>query len=163
MQRAYDPVLLSELRKHTWNFSIRRANLPADATAPVFGKTKYFPLPGDYLFLAPEETTFSDPSRRDFNLETLNNSLCIVSNLDAPLPIRYVSSNITESLFDPLFAEGLSAALAVACCEEITNSGSKIQTASAIYKEQMQLAKRRNAFENAPVKSPTCSWIYVRG
>lgn len=162
MIRAYDSIYLSEIEKNTWNFSIRRANLVADATAPIFGKARYFPLPGDFLFLAPEETTYNNPSRRDFQQEVFNNTLCIVSSDDAPLPIRYVSSEVPESLFSATFAEAFACALALACCEEITNSNSKLQNLMMIYRDSINLAKKRNDIQNAPVKSPTCSWITVR-
>lgn len=158
MLRAYDSIFLSELRKNTWNFAIKRANLAADVSSPIFGKSRYFPLPGDFLFLAPEETTLSDPRRRDFNIEGQS----IVSSEDAPLPIRYVSSSITESMFDVLFAESMSHALAVAVCEEVTNSNTKLSNLSSMYENIISQAKKRNAIENAPVKSPTCTWISVR-
>lgn len=158
MMRAYDSVLLAELRKYTWNFAIKRASLAADFAAPLFGKKLSYTLPGDFLFLAPEETTFENPGRRDFNIEGNK----IITSLSAPLEIRYVSNSITESSFDVLFAEALAAALAMATCEEITNSGSKKQDAKDTYREVIAMAKRRNAIENAPVKQPTCTWIAVR-
>lgn len=158
MLRAYDPIFLSELRKNTWNFAIKRANLAADASAPIFGKARYFPLPGDFLFLASDETTLTDPKRRDYNIEGLN----IVSDEDAPLAIRYVSSSITESMFDVLFSEAMSHALAVAACEEITNSNTKLSNIASMYDDIIKQARKRNAIENAPVKSPTCTWISVR-
>lgn len=158
MLRAYDSIFLSELRKNTWNFAIKRASIAADATAPLFGKPRSYPLPGDFLFLAPEETTFTNPRRRDYNIEGLN----IISELDPPLEIRYISSNITESSFDVLFAEAMSYALALATCEEITNSNTKLANIAQMYKDIIREARRRNAIENAPVKSPTCSFITVR-
>lgn len=158
MLRAYDSIFLSELRKHTWNFAIKRASLAEDATAPIFGKAHSYPLPGDFLFLAPEETTFYNPDRRDYNVEGSN----IISSLSPPLAIRYVSSNITESAFDVLFAEAMAHALAVATCEEITNSNTKLQNLSSMYENIVSQARKRNAFENAPVKAPTCSFITVR-
>lgn len=160
--RAYDSVFLSELEMHTWSFSIRRANLAADPAAPIFGKARYFPLPGDFLFLAPEETTLSAPNRRDYEQETYNNTLCIVSDEQSPLPIRYVSSNITESSFSATFAEAFAAALAMACCEDVTNSTTKLQGLRRDYESAMARARRRNDIQKAPRKSPTCSWITER-
>lgn len=156
--RAYDSIFLAELRAHTWSFSIKRANLVADATAPIFGKARSFPLPGDWLYLAPNETTYIDPDRRDWQIE----GTAIISDDTSPLPIRYVSSNITESNFDVLFAEALAASLAIATCEEITNSNTKLQAISQRYEKVMGDAKKRNATETAPVKAPTCSFITVR-
>jgi hypothetical protein len=162
MIRAYDSIFLAEVEANTWNFTIRRASLAADPTPPIFGKPRYYPLPGDFLYLAPEETTYYNPSRRDYQIEVFNNQLCIVSQETEPLPIRYVSSNITESLFSATFAEVMAYALAAATCEEITNSNAKLQNLSFGYKESVRRAKRRNDMQNAPVKSPTCTTILVR-
>ncbi len=158
MLRAYDSVLLAELRANTWGFSIKRANLAADPTPPIFGKTQYFPLPGDFLFLASDEVSFDNPSRHDWQIEGTS----IVSDEAAPLPIRYVSSNITESNFDVLFAEALAASLAEATCEEITNSNTKLQGIMQRKKDVLGDARKRNSVEKAPTKSPTCSFITVR-
>jgi hypothetical protein len=158
MLRAYDSIFLAELEAHTWNFAIKRAELAADATPPIFGKARYFPLPADYLYLAPEETTLGNPSRRDYQIEGHS----IVSDLDSPLPIRYVSLDVQESDFSPTFAEAFASALAMACCEEITNSNAKMQGIAAVYDMAIKRARRKNDFQNAPVKSPTCTFISVR-
>lgn len=158
MLRAYDSIFESELSKHTWNFSIKRASLAADATAPIFGKSRYFPLPGDFLYLAPEETTYGNPDRRDFQIEGTS----IVSDNDSPLNIRYVSNSINEGSFSATFAEAFAHALAMACCEELTNSNTKLQNIASMYDEAIKTARRRNDFQNAPIKSPTCSFLTVR-
>lgn len=158
MLRAYDSIFIAELEAHTWNFAIKRANLAADASVPIFGKAKYYPLPADFLYLAPEETTLGNPNRRDYQIEGRS----IVSDEDGPLPIRYVSLDIRESDFSSTFAESFAYALAQACCEEITNSNSKMQAIMAGYEKAISRAKRRNDIQNAPVKSPTCSFISVR-
>lgn len=158
MLRAYDQVLLSELSAHIWNFSIMRASLVASAFPPIFGKPRAFPLPGDFLYLAPEETTFYNPERHDYQIEGSS----ILSSENSPLPIRYVSSNITESSFSATFTEAFSFALAKACCEELTNSNTKLAGLSQGYDDAIKIARRRNDMQNAPVKSPTCSFITVR-
>lgn len=166
MNRAYDSVKLSELRKHVWNFSIKRASLPANATPPIFGMGNYFDLPGDFLMLAggdqnyaisPVETSGA-PAITDWQIEGNQ----IASNQTGPLQIRYVSADITESLFDVSFAEALSAALAGNTCEEITQSNTKIQVIGNIYADAIKQAKRRNAFENRPAMSPVDTWITSR-
>lgn len=158
MLRAYDSIFLSELRANTWNFSIVRANLTASAFPPIFGKARAFPLPGDFLFLAPNETTLNAPRTRDWQIEGSS----IITDDVSPLPIRYVSLNITESMFDVLFAEAFAIALARGTCEEITNSNTKLMGLKGDYIETIVKAKKRNAIENAPAKQPTCSWITVR-
>lgn len=158
MSRAYDSIFIAELESHTWNFSIKRASLAADATPPIFGKARYFPLPADFLYLAPEETTLGNPKRRDYQIEGHS----IVSDEDSPLAIRYVSLSVTESDFSASFAEAFSCALALACCEEITNSNTKLKMITQLYDMAIKRARRKNDFQNAPVKSPTCTFISVR-
>ncbi len=162
MLRAYDSVLLAELESHVWKFSITRALLAADATPPLFGKGRYFPLPGDFLFLAPEETEFANPQRRDYDIEIFNNTQCIVSGDSAPLAIRYVTSNITESIFSPTFAEALAYGLALATCEAITNSNTKLQNLATGHEMTIRRATRRNDIQKAPTKSPISPFLAVR-
>ncbi len=158
MRNAYDQILLRELTANNWNFSIKRASLAASATAPLFGKARAFPVPGDFLKLAPDETTLTYTRRRDYNIEGGN----IITSEPAPLPIRYVSSSVTESDFDALFAEAFSASLALATCEEITNSNAKKMDARQHRKEQLEDARKTNAIQNAPVKQSLPTWIGVR-
>lgn len=158
MAKAYDSVLLAELRKNIWRFAVKRAQLAASGSQPIFGKTNYFPLPGDFVRLAPEEANFHDPRSRDWEIEGSN----IVSSDGAPIDVRYVSSSIQESQFDVLFAEGFAAALARACCEEITNSNTKLQAIAAVYDDAIKAARKTNSIESRPLRPPTCSWITVR-
>ena len=167
MNRAYDSVKLSELRKYFWNFSIKRISIPASATPPAFGKGNYFPLPGDFLMLAPMDQSFGlfeggpvsgTPAINDWQIEGNQ----IASNEVGPLLVRYVSSDIVESLFDVSFAEALSASLAMNTAEELTQSNSKLKNAATIYDDAIKQARKRNAFENRPVQSPTDTWITCR-
>lgn len=167
MNRAYEPIKLSELRKHFWNFSIKRVSLPASATPPAFGKANYFPLPGDFLMLAPVDQSFGTqtagqitgpPDVHDWQIEGNQ----IASNEMGPLQIRYISSDITESLFDVSFAEALSAALAMGTIEELTQSNTKAQNLGQVYKDAILMARKRNAFENRPVMAPNDTWITSR-
>jgi hypothetical protein len=47
----YERVRDAELRKNVWNFSIKRAVLSEDATAPAWGYDVRFALPADCLRL----------------------------------------------------------------------------------------------------------------
>lgn len=167
MLRAYASVLADELRAHHWNFALKRAILPASATPPAFGKANYFPLPPDFLDLAPLDPTFGangggpisgPPAITDWQIEGMQ----IASDDKPPLQIRYISSAITESMFDPNFCEALSAKLAAMCCEELTQSNSKLAAAGQIYDRAIERAKNRNAFENRPVQPQLDSWISAR-
>lgn len=183
INQAYQPVLQSELRKNYWNFAIKRASLPAAAVGPSFGKSNYYPLPGDFLCLAPPDQIFGVSGGGtlagnqilagtpimtgapivDWQIEqTPGGQIAIASNQAGPINIRYVSSAITESQFDPCFDEAFSAALACETCEDITQSNTKLANVSKMYDEAIEIAKKRNAFEGRPVQPPTDTWIISR-
>lgn len=191
MNRAYSPVLLSELQSNYWNFSITRAVLAAAAIAPAFGPAYYYPLSPDFIMLAPPDQInvypFGDVNapyasaqsnqNNPSNISTPNTSIqyndwevelapgigpCIATNQPGPLYVRYVSSSVTESMFDPLFAEAFAAALGMETCEELTQSNSKLTAIETLYKDTMETAKKRNAFQNKPVRPPVDSWILSR-
>ena len=159
MERAYTSVLESELQKHYWHFAIKRASIPKSATPPVHTKDNAYPLPGDYIMLAPEDQLSDFPLANGWFIE----SGSIITNDASPLLIRYVSNSITESSFDALFAEAFAAALALATGEELTQSAGKIERAGAIYLEQIGLAKRRGSIINPKPRAPVSPWISMRG
>lgn len=168
MNRAYQPVLLSELRQNIWRFAIKRIQLAAAATQPVFGPANYYPLPGDFIMLAPADTNVDDLGSigsgmpRDWQIENSGNGIAIITNDAAPIDVRYISSNITESMFDVSFAEAFSASLAMETCEELTQSNTKIVTCERFYEKAIQQARKRNAFEVHPAKAPVDSYIRAR-
>src|SRR5690606_7797987 len=49
--RFYEQTRDEVLRAHPWNFAIKRVNLSAISTAPVFGWLYQYQLPSDYLRL----------------------------------------------------------------------------------------------------------------
>lgn len=180
MNRAYYPVLEAMLRENFWSFSIVRAILAAAGTPPIFGKANYFPLPGDFIMIAPPDqyTSYSlgaipaglIPSApntgvlyNDWQIENFpGGGQAIASDQQGPLYIRYVTSNVTEANFDPSFAEAFAAALAMDTCEELTQSNTKMQTMEKMHDDAINLAKKRNAFEEMPVQPPIDPWILVR-
>lgn len=159
MQRAYRSVLLSELQKNYWHFATKRATLAASATPPVHTKQFAYPLPGDYIMLCPEDNEGADfMLKRGWVLEGGS----IITDDSSPLYIRYISSDILEAQFDAVFAEALSAALAMACCEELTNSQSKLDRVTALYEEQMGIARQRGAILIQKARVPVSPWISKR-
>jgi hypothetical protein len=174
MNRAYQPVLLNTLRSNFWSFAITRAILPASSTTPAFGPSNYFPLPGDFVMLAmPDQVTnyafgaqpgvpYTNTGCNDWQIESFNGQTAITSSQPSPLYIRYVTSNVTEANFDASFAEAFSANLAMETCEELTQSNTKLTDISKIYDTAIDNAKKRNAFENNPVRPPIDPYILCR-
>jgi hypothetical protein len=180
MRIAYQPVLEALLRENFWSFSIKRIILAASATHPIFGKANYFSLPGDFLMLAPPDqytnyafgvmpaglipsTPNTGMNYNDFQIESFpGGGKAIASDAPSPLYIRYVSNNIVEADYDSSFTEAFAAILAMETCEALTQSNAKMQTAMKAYDDAINLAKKRNAFEEMPVQSPVDPWILAR-
>lgn len=171
---AYDIVRRSELRKRVWNFTIQRDSLAADSPAPTWGRQNSFTLPSDFLRLAesyPEQLTndinvvgvtvaftASFTGMKDWVIEQNK----IITNDEAPLQIRYVMDVTDTTLFDPLFSEALSTAIAFEICEEITQSNTKKEAMGRHYMAIIDEAKLANSMEVAPADPPPDTWIACR-
>ncbi len=154
---AYEPVRDAELRSHTWNFSIKRASLAADAAAPEYGFDYQYTLPSDCLRLLPNDYNEGAYSS-DWKVEGRK----ILTDEDAPLEIRYIARITDTTQYDPLFNEALSCKLAMEMCEELTQSNSKRELAYKEYTNTMRDARRMNAFENNPAEQQTDGWVSTR-
>jgi len=154
---AFEPVKLAELRKHPWSFAIKRAQLAADAVAPLFTKTSSFTLPSDCIrVLSPDpEVNFND---LDWQIEGRK----IITNDTAPLDVRYIYNVTDSNEMDVLFREALSSKLAMELSEEITQSNAKKADAAKLYEEAISEAKKANAIERVAQRPPEDIWVTVR-
>ncbi|MCA9339377.1 MAG: hypothetical protein KDA17_00525 [Candidatus Saccharibacteria bacterium] len=154
---AFEPVKRAELRKHPWSFAIKRAQLAASATAPLFTRTNSFPLPADCLrVLSPDpEVNYND---LDWQIEGRN----IITNDDAPLDVRYIYDVTDPNEMDVLFREALAARLAVELAEQLTQSNAKKADAAAMYDNSIAEAKRANAIERVAQRPPEDTWVTIR-
>ena len=152
--RAFEPCRLAELRAHAWNFAIKRAQLAAAGTTPLFGKNNYFPLPNDFVRLLPPDKCFNF-NNRDWQIENQG----IATNDTAPLNIRYIADITDPNKMDALFREALSARIAREMCEELTQSNSKKAETKDAYNTAILEARHINAFERESEEPPVDTWI----
>ncbi len=147
---SYDDVRRSELRKHRWNFAIKRVVLAPDTAAPAFDYIYQFTLPTDCLrVLLPPEADL------DWAVEGRK----ILTNAGSTLNLRYIADITDTNRFDASFSEMFSIALAGAINTATTNSPAKAQELDAEYKEARAEAKKANAFERVPeVNIPDSFW-----
>lgn len=150
---AYESIRDAELRAHRWNFAIARASLAADSVAPTWGRANSYQLPADFLKLIPlyPEDEFQT---KDWVIEGQK----IVTDDGAPLYIRYIKKVTDPAIMDPIFREAVSAAMAMALCEELTQSNTKIQNVSQFYKERIALARKSNGIEVVPAMPAADTW-----
>lgn len=166
IQANYAPIRDAELDRHRWRFSLKRAALPALSTAPSFGYARAFQVPTDFLKLIEGGDLISSADTSDYR--TGDSSMWsregaqILTNLGAPLHIRYVAQITDTSLFSASFAESLAARLADECCERLTQSDSKRQICMAAYKRAILEATRSNALEVPPQSLGDSEWVTAR-
>jgi hypothetical protein len=151
IKTMYPLVKASELQAYTWNFSIKRAQLAALSEAPAFDYARQFQLPSDCLRLLWAGEYYPGPNLADFqngpvvDYEVEGN--VILTDLAAPLKVRYVSNIEETSQFDPLFAEALSCKLAIELAESMTGSSTNRQLAWEEYGRAIKKAVRADAIE----------------
>lgn len=157
-----------ELRKHLWKFAMARAALPALASVPASGPyTQQYAVPsgclrvitvGDSWPAADVSDYRSGPTTDDYSVE----GGLILSNLPAPLSVRYVQQITDPGLFDAAFAQAFAARLAYVCCFRITSSLERQKEAAVAYKDAIREAIRANALESTPVYPGDDTWVSVR-
>lgn len=154
---AYPPVRDAELRAHTWNSAVKRAQLAEDSTTPLFGKTARYALPSDFIRLLP-----LDPEQNENTIDYQIEAGYIYTNYSSPLNIRYIYRLTDVNLMDSLMREALSVRLALELCEEVTQSNTKKELLNTDYKMLIREARRVNAIERVAQQPPEDTWITIR-
>ena len=150
---AYDSNRRDELRKHPWNFAIKRAVLAPDTTAPAFDYTYAFTLPTDCVRLLR-------PATPDLDWQVEGGK--ILTNDSNTLYLRYISDITDPTLWDPSFYNVVAGALAIDICERLTQSNTKKQLLIQQYAEDVRSARRMNAFESGPKDAADDDWWIAR-
>jgi hypothetical protein len=152
----------AELAANPWTFAIKRAQITASVTAPVFGWARAFSLPSDYLAMVEVGSDYSFYDSGDgalFGLETASDgSIAVLTDQPTPLNVRYVFRVTNPLRFSALFVEALACRLAAEVCEELTQSASKKEALWGEHRRAIREARRLNAIEQPPRKNPPTSW-----
>lgn len=167
---CYEALRDAELRKHRWSFSIKRFQLAASATAPLFGRQTAYPLPAGALKLLDPDPNWnfsgdyasSNTGNNNSALDFIIEGTEILSDQAAPLNVRLVMKQDDPNKMDPLFREALAAKMALEMCEEITQSNTKKESLREDYKTAIADAKKANGIEVPPQMPPIDSWLTAR-
>lgn len=161
INQMFDDVADAELRRHNWKFALKRAALPALANAPAWGFAFQYPLPADFLKLVQVNDIYVRTNTQQALWSVESGS--ILTNLSAPLKVRYVWRVDNPGLFDPLFAEALACRLAMESCETLTQSETKFNRCAEQYRTALSEALRVDSIANPPDELPQGSWLDARG
>lgn len=129
----------AELRKHRWLFSLQRLRLtPSGTTTAGDPFLTIFQMPNAALRAVRERDTCWTVQGRS-----------LLDPSTTYIDVQFVMQT-SPSLFDPLFVDAVTCALAFQACEKVTQSNEKKKDLAEEYREAMDIAKKANAFEVGP-------------
>lgn len=162
----WDIVRDAELRIRKWKFSVSRTTLAALATTPSWGFSYEYQLPADCLRILQVNDIYPGVDLSDYrgsdSAEWRVEGRKILTNISAPLKIRYISRVEDTGQWDAAFTEAFACRLAAEVVERLTQSNAKKDTAWSEYKQAISMAVRADAIESAPEPLPDSEWILGR-
>jgi hypothetical protein len=144
----------SLLREYPWNFASKRESLSAETTAPAWGFARAFPLPSDFLRMIEIDNPLDWPWRLERNR--------VLTDLTAPLSIRYVFKVTDADAMDPAFREALAAKLAWMWAEPLSGTTTLTEQMAKHYANKLQVARVADGQEDKPQKLESCTFIDAR-
>lgn len=166
LKSMFDDVRDDELRAHRWSFALKRTTLAALTGSPAFGYLYQYQVPADFLKLDMVDDRYPPVSMDNYvNEEFLDWVLeggLILTDIAAPLKLRYVAQVTDPNGWDVNFREALACRLAAELAEDLTQSNQKRQLAWEEYKQALVRAVRSNAIERIPVPIGDSPWIFGR-
>lgn len=166
LKARFTPIKDALLRAYPWTFAMRRARLTADAVAPAFGYARSFPFPADCLRLHEVDGAFvysgGNLVETDGSPAFMIEGRAILTDMPAPLDIRYVTKDTQPAEWDALFDEALACRLAFEMAEKVSQSSGKKESALRDFSIAIDEAIRVNAIESPPEQAVTDSWITSR-
>lgn len=171
IEAVYDGVLLALLRDYRWSFAIKRAKLAALSDAPEFGYQYQYDLPSDCLRVdmvsneAYGDWQHHGNGHRGYRLQTPNYQIegrRILTDIEAPLLLRYGSNVEDPSLYDSSFTDTMACALAVELAEILTQATTKKQSAQQDLEVALRRARQTSAIERPRIIQQDTSWFTAR-
>jgi hypothetical protein len=163
---CFEDLRDDELRAHRWQFAMKRTSLAALSDAPAFGYKYQYALPSDFLridmvddrFPAAIMDNYIDAEYLEWTLE----GNVILTDIGAPLKLRYIAQITDPTLWDENFREALASRIAMEIAEDLTQSENKKASAAKDYDRSIRQAIRINSIERPAVMPPDNSWIISR-
>jgi hypothetical protein len=149
------------LAEHPWKFAILRAELAALAAEPEFGWSLQYALPEPCLKVVQvgDDWVFYTVDYQSFELEGGR----ILTDIAAPLQVRYVQRVENTGLWPVLFAEAVAMKLAANTAKKITGSRQDAEDALGWYELAIRKAKRHSAIERPPQRQIEGAFLASRG
>jgi hypothetical protein len=142
------------LRAYDWNFAARRVEIAKNPVAPPFEFANAYDLPADCLLVR----SVFDGEVEKWVVEGRQ----ILTDMGAPIFVKYTALVTDTGQFDPLFVEALSARIASDICVQLSESVSRAQGLWQLYQMKLIEARRRDAQEGQGEQFPRGGWLDSR-
>lgn len=163
---CFEDIRDDELRANRWQFAMKRVSLAALATAPEFGFNYQYALPADFLRLDMINDEYPAAVMDNYigaeTQEYMVEGNLILTNIQAPLKLRYIARISDPNQWDVNFREMVASRIAMEICEDLTQSDTKKQSAAKDYDRAKKVAIRIGAIEKPPATPPDNTWIISR-
>lgn len=155
--RNFIPARDAVLRAYPWNEAVARAALAADVTAPTWGFDYAYTLPTDCLRVVTIEA--ESDSTGAWRVEGRK----ILTDVGAPLNIRYIRQLTDPGLIGPMLADAIAARLAAQIAFGVTNNASMAQQMQALAEQAIRDARQIDALEQSQDEALIADdWVNAR-
>ena len=144
--RWYHTSRASTLRKHPWNFAIKRAEISEAVIDIPFGYSSAYALPSDFIRLL----TIGD------------DVLGTITNEFDDLLIRYIFDITDVSKFDALFVEILALELSIKIGNKFTASEARVEELRDMLKKLAPQGYSVDGQERPPTRKQVSKWASAR-
>ncbi len=155
-QRFHD-VRRATLRSHPWNCASKDILLPMGATGPLFQYSAAYPVPADFLRV---NLIFDGDEPTDQPYDLVGSQ--ILTDLTAPLALRYVYDDEDPTTFDALLVHAIGYHLAAELAKPLTGSTSKRDDALGMLEGKLSIARLVGSQENSPKEWDEDVWLRAR-
>lgn len=154
------------LRAYNWNFAIVRTSLAALSDAPDWGYNNQYQLPSDFLKLLQVNNYFINLNAGYYNQQDESpykiEGKKILTDLPAPLKIRYIKRVEDTAEFDANFVEMLTIKIAIKLVEDIKNDSAMLDRLGQMLRDVKSEALKSDGIEKAPIAPYSGDWILSR-
>jgi phage gp46-like protein len=150
--RLFNDTRAAVFRGHPWNCLIKRASLPQEAQAPLYGYAYAFTLPADFLRLLSIENNLGK-----YSIEGRK-----ILYDDEILQITYIALVTDVIAYDTLLTDALAARLAADMAHPLLQSTEAMERMYNLYELKLREAKFVDAQENAQDVLDTDYWLDSR-
>ena len=145
----YSTTLASLLRMHDWNWAVGMTQLAQLSTPPPFDWDYSYQLPSDFArILTLNAFQANEPY---CNFDIIGDKLMTD---ESSASITYVKSAVDPNLFDPMFVELLSLAIAAKLAKPLGGSMDIKQRLEQDFKQMLGEARRIDAQDSYPRRKP---------